>query len=324
MGQSIRKFTELPLQNQPALGQRVIVDIPTTADLESLLIMLSGTVTLTGAASNLLSDGVANIITGVDLIGDGKDVICSLPYAQIVNGNMFRRKTLAAPIVTQPGLTVAAQPFVCEGTLDLAAFNAIRPKDSSVRENSYKTLQLALRFAGDWTGVFNGGTISTTAFTLTIFARETIELKDDKGDVSTPIMRPLFSARDDNFSGAVTRQRFRLTPEQALRGISLRAINSTTVNDDAVLSRVRVYVGKDLRLDMSASCIKEYNKNGMAQAPGTGWYFLDFADGEGSPDKMNDCLDLRSVVTQGADAYIEYDTLKQGVVNIAQYGYVQL
>lgn len=324
MGQSIRKFTELPLQNQPALNTRVIVDIPTTADLENLLLMLSGTVTLSGAASAIITDGIANIITSVELIGDGRDVIASLPFYQIVNGNMFRRKTASAPVVTQPGITAAAQAFVCEGTLDLAAFNAIRPKDSSVRENSYKTLQLALRFAGDWTGVFTGGTVSSTVFSLTIAARETIELADESGGASAPIMRPLFSARDDNFSGATTRQRFRLTPEQALRGIGLRVVNSSNALSDSVLSRVRLYVGKDVRLDMAASTIKELNKSLLAQVPGTGYYFLDFADGEGSPDKLNDALDLRTMVTQGADAYIEYDTLAQGAVNIAQYGYVGL
>ena len=324
MGDSIRKFTELPLQNQPALGVRVICDIPPTSDLENIFIDLTGTVQLTTGSSGLLSDGIPNVIEAVELIGDGRDTIASLPFYQVVNGNMFRRKWGNVPLVTQPGLGIAVNAFEVTGMLDLAAFGAIRPKDSSLRENRYKTLQLAFRFSTSWVGVYGGAFVaSATTFNLIVKARETIELVSADGTASAPIFRPQFSARDDVVSAAITRQRFRLTPEQALRGISMRVLTTAGVLSDAVLSRVRVYVGKDLRMDLSAASLKNGYKYDAAGAIPTGWYFLDFADGEGATDKLSDCLDLRQAITQGADAYLEYDTLAGGTFNIAQYGFIR-
>jgi hypothetical protein len=325
MGTSVRKFTELPLQNQPALGQRVICDIPTTSDLENVLVIVSGVVTLTTGAALYNADGILNLFTAVELIGDGRDTIVSLPMAQVVNGNIFRRKTGLAPLVSQPGVGIAANAWSFQGYIDLAAFAAIRPKDSSVRENSYKTLQLAFRMAGDYTSVYAAGFVATTStFALTLLARECIEETDPATKIaSSPVMRPLQSARDDQFSGAVKRQRFRLTPEQGLRGICLKLEATTGALSDGILDRVRVYVGKDLRLDMAAASVKAFN-NATGSAPGVGYYFLDFADGEAAPDKLNDALDLRQVITQGADSYIEYDTLAAGSCNVAQYGYVAL
>ena len=327
MGQSIRKFTETPQQNQPLLGARVIFDIPPTSDLDNILIQLSGVVTLSAGSTGLITDGIANIIQSIELIGDGRDPIVSFSGPQAINGNMFRRKKLAAAIVTQPGVGIAAQPFAADMVIDLAQFGAIRPKDAALRENAYRTLQLAVRFAADWTGVFAGGfAVSATTLALVVALRESIEMGDGSEPAGSPIFRALTTGRDDAFAGAVTRQRFRLSPDQALRGIGIRIVSNAVppVLSDTLLSRVRVSVGKDVRLDLTAGTIKEMNRNNMITPPNVGYYFLDFADGAGAPDKMNDALDLRNAIIHGADAYFEYDTLGAGVANVTQFGLVPL
>ena len=322
---SIRKFTEMPLQNAPALGVRVICDIPTTSDLENLLLLVSGTVTLTTAAAALTNiDGILNLITAVELIGDGRDTIISIPMTQASRGNLFRHKTRVAPAPVQPGVAIATHPFSMEAVLDLASWGSIRNKDSSLRENQYKTLQLAIRYAGDFAGVLSGGVVSASTHSLTVAARETIEMDGEMEEASAPIMRVLQSARDDNFGGSVSRQRFRLTPEQGLRGLCLRVTTTANALSDAVLSRVRLYVGKDLRFDFSAATIKRMTEQNSVSGSPVGYYFLDFADGEGSPDKLNDTIDMRFSATQNAWWTTWLTISKAGVVNVAQYGYVTL
>lgn len=324
MGSSIRKFTEMPLQNAPTLGARVICDIPLTADLERVGILLSGIVTIGVAASTgLVSDGIPNIIEDISLIGDGRDTIAQISMAQLVSGNMFRRKGGSVSSVQQPALAVGAQAFEVEAILDLAQYGAIVPKESSVRENNYKTLQLAVRFNAAWTSVLVAGagtTFATAALNLVVTADECLELPDGAGVVSTPILKPLISGRDELFSAAANRIRFRLTPDQGLRGISLRMLNVTGNLSDSVLGRARVYVGKDLRVDLSANSIAELSKINMNGVRPQGYYYIDFADRAGAPDLMNDCLDLRRAITQGADAYLELDTLVAGSVNVVQWG----
>lgn len=323
MAKSIRKQQELPAQQAAALGQKVIFDIPLTADLERLTIALSGSVTLTTGAANLLKDGICEIIKAVEVIKDGSDTLVSLPFSQVVQGNMFRRRHRAAPTLLQPLLTIAAQPFSAIGTVDLSAFAVLRRKETSVRETDCKTLQLAITFASDFTGVFTGGgfVVSTSTLSLIVKADETVEMVDGQGQMSTPILKPLYTARDDSVSAAVTRQRFRLTPEQALRGITMRCCNSSNVNSDSVLSRVRVYTGNTLRYDMSAAGIRAHNQAEMTAAIPAGYYYLDFAEQGASPDRLNDCYDLRAAVLNGADAYIEYDSLAAMTATITQWGF---
>jgi hypothetical protein len=327
MSKSIRTQQELPAQLAPNPGVKQIFDIPLTSDIESLIISFSGSVQLTTGATQLNKDGIAEFIQSVDLIANGSDTICSVPFPVLVQGNLFRRKGRVAPTLLQPLLTVAVQPFSCVGVLDLAAFGAIRPKDSSVREFSYKTLQLALRYATDWTPVFNGGGFVTSAIVLTtiVMAQETVEIVDSTGKLTAPILRPLFSYREDTVTGAVTRERFRLTPEQALRGITFRAVNATGVtNSDTVLSRVRIYTGKTLRFDKSAAGIRAQNLADMNATIPTGYYYIDLASSGNSPDRLNDCYDLRAAVLQGADAYIEFDSSAAMTAGITQWGYTRL
>lgn len=323
MGASIRKQSTFPLQNQPALGNVVVCDIPLTADLENMLVTLSGSVTLSGAASALVNDGIANLIDSIELIGDGRTTIVQQKFRTMVNANIFRRKLGMVPTINQPGITAAAHAFEAEGIIDLAAFGAVRPKDSNLRENAYKTLQLRLTMASAWTAVFSGGTVSTSSMSITVRAKETIELPDAKGQVTSPILRPLVSERDITVSAATTRERFRLTPEQALRGLAFRVVNGSDALSDSVLSNVRVYVGSDQRLDLTAAVIKESTKAEFVGADLTGYYFVDFADGAGAPDRLNDCLNLRNAATKGADCYVEIDTAAAGTISVVQCGFVK-
>jgi hypothetical protein len=325
MAQSIRTQTSFPLQNQPVQNSRVICDIPLTADLENLLLTLYGSVTLSTGATALLADGILNLIQSVDLVGDGKDVIMSVPFHQLVKGNLWRRKKGHRPTVIEPGVTIAAHAFEAIGFVDLSAFGMIRPKDSALRENKYRTLQLVARF-GSFTNVFTGGgvVVSASTINLTIRAKETVELVDATGRASAPIVRVQDSYREETVTGAVTKHRFRLTPDQALRGLVLHVQDGASALSDAVLDRVRVYVGKTLRYELTAADIKDLQKaehiNGSTNE--TGYYFVDLADGNGSADKLNDCYDLRTEKTAGADSYIEFDTSAAAKVGVRQYGYV--
>lgn len=61
MANSIRTRGELTPQNAPALGARVVYEIPRTADLESLFILFNGSVTLTTGATSVITDGIMNL-----------------------------------------------------------------------------------------------------------------------------------------------------------------------------------------------------------------------------------------------------------------------
>lgn len=320
---SIRKNTVLPSQQSAGLGVRQIFDIPLTCDLERLQITLAGSVTLSAVAAALKLDGICQLIESVELIGNGSTTICNIPFHQLVQGNLFRREFIKEATLTQPGLTVAAHPFYATAILDLSAVGALRPKDSTLRETKYKTLQLALRFADSFIGsVFTTGTVSASTISTRVKADETIEMADSGNQISSPILIPQYSYRELTVSGAADKERFRLTPDQALRGLTMRAVDSTgNVKSDAVLSRVRLYTGTTLRCELTAQAIRDDNIACMQAAVPTGYYYLSFARQPGVPDRMNDAYDLRQAVLGGADAYMEFDTSAALTLGVTQWGY---
>lgn len=329
MPDSIRTAGELTPQNAPVLGARVVYEIPRTADLENILVYFYGSLTLTTGAAALITDGILNLITAVELLANsGRDVIVSVPFNILTQGNFARRKRGNAPAITQPGVAIAANTFSVAAHIDLASFGTVRPKDTSLRENNYESLQLAFRFAGDLTGVYTGGGFVTSAqsLNLAVLVRETVELPDAKGVYSSPVARPLKTANDVGIAGASNKVQFKLTPGQGLRGIVLKVQSTATppVLNDTTLTRCRVNVGKVNRLDIAGTTLKAMMSNHYPATPPTGYYLIDFADREGADDHLNDCLDLDPSKTQGADSILEFDVSAACTITVMQDGYIPL
>ena len=328
MGDSIRTAAELSSINAPALGQRVVYEIPRTADLEKIEISLTGSLTLTTAATGLITDGLLNVLTSVELLANsGRDVICSLPFNVLTQGNFARRKNGSAPIITQPGIGIAVNTFSVLSVLDLASFGSVRPKDTNLREGNYASLQLAFRFAPDLTGVYTGAFVtSAQSFVLTVAVHETVELPDANNAYSNPIARPLKTAQDVAITGAATKVQFKLTPGQGLRGVVLKVQSNAVppVLTDTALLRCRVNVGKVQRLDKSSIMMKAQMALRNPVLPPVGYYFLDFADRNGSADHLTDVLDLDPAQTNGSDSILEVDTASACTITVYQDGYIPL
>lgn len=262
------------------------------------------------------------------LANSGRDVICSIPFALLVQGNMARRKAGNAPAISQVGVAIATNTFSVATSLELSSFRTVRPKDTALRENNYESLQLAFRFAGDFTGVFTGGgfVVSASSLNLVVRAKETVELPDEKGVYSSPIARPQMVSNDIIVAGASNKVQYKLTPGQGLRSIVLKVTTNATppVLSSTLLSRVRVNVGKVNRIDLAGTTILGEMSMEYPAAPPTGYYFLDFADRLGADDHLNDVLDLDPAQTMGADSMIEFDTSGACIISVMQLGYIPL
>jgi len=329
MADSIRTESELTAQNAAILGAKVVFEIPRTADLEDIFVLFNGTITLTTGATSIITDGILNLITSVELTANsGRDPIMSMPFNQFIQSNMFRRKKGHAPAITQVGVAIAANAFSVAGHFDLSAFGCVRPKDTSLREGNYESLQLTFRFAGDLTGVYTGGGFVSSAqsLNLAVLVSETVELPDAAGVYSSPVARPSVTASDVIIAGASNKVQYKLTPGQGLRGISLRIQSNATppLFAEASLTRARVYVGKVQRRDFAGTTLRGKINTEFPAAVPTGYLFIDFADRSGADDYLSDVLDLNPEKTNGADSFIEFDVSAACTINVVQYGYIPL
>lgn len=327
MAKSLGRITELPARTPPAFGVQAVYNIPLTANLDKVDINLTGTADVTGATT-LIGDGISELITSVDLVGDGSTVISSVPFSQLVNGNIWRRMRGIAPAGLQVAVgAVATVNFQAIGTLDLKAFAALRPKDSALQEKSFRVLELRFNIAANFGNVVaNSADVSVAGSTvaLDVVMHETIELPDAKGAVSTPTRRVQNSARDVNLAGATLREYVRLTPGQRLRGLTVRTQTAAGVNADTVLSAMRVYVGNLQVFSATAAGFAAMNQAANLAARETGYYLINFTSQEGSIERLTDELDLTIASLAGADAYIEYDTLTAGIIKTTQWGHIDI
>lgn len=319
---SQKYISELVPQQMPALGNTPVYDIPIKADLNRITMSLTGSVTLSTGATGLLGDGICELIPVVDLVADGTNHRVQIPFAEIVNGNMFRRRKQQALAVTQPGVTIAAQPFAAAGVIDLSSFGALRPKDTSLSETDFGLLQLRPTISPNFNGVFYGGgfAVSASNLTLSIVAHETVELPDNKGQISVPKLSPLFSYQEVTLAGAAAKQRLRLTPDQFLRGLSIRCLNATGLPSDSILSAVRVLIGANQPVNVSAVGLKSACNNDTISQNGVGYYFIDFANEGATPDRLNNMLDITQASIRNLGIWLEFDTLAAGTIRLTQYG----
>lgn len=328
MAKSLSREQEIPARVTPAFGVTAVFPISLTANLDSIVIALTGGMDVTTGGGALIGDGIANLITSVDLVGNGSIPISSVPFSVLVNDNIWRRTQGFAPIVAQPALGVAVNAFSATGVLDLKAFGALRPKDSTLVELAWTTLELRLNIAADFTGVQGGGgsvvLVSGSTVALNVIAHETIELPDATNKITMPTKRPQNASRDVPIAGAGTRNYYRLNPGQLLRGLALRVQTAAGANSDAILTALRVYVGNSLRYQVSGAGIIAENTANMLAARTAGHLFVNFTKQLGSVERLTDELDLLIASLGGADAYLEIDVNAACTVKVTQFGHVPL
>jgi hypothetical protein len=328
MAKSLSREQEIPARVAPAFGVTAVFPISLTANLDTVVISLTGGMAVTTGGGALIGDGILNLITSVDLVGNGSIPLVSVPFSTLVNANIWRRADGFAPVVSQPALGVAVNAYSAIGILDLASYLALRPKDSTLVEQSFSTLELRLNIAADFTGVQGGGgsvtATGTSTIAVNVIAKETIELPDQSNKVSMPNKRIQTSARDNPIAGAGTRNYMRLTPGQFLRGLAFRVQTAAGANSDAILTAVRVYVGNSLRYQVSGAGIIAENTANMRAARTAGYYFINFTKQTGSVERLADELDLLIATLSGADAYLEMDVNAATTIKVAQFGHVPL
>lgn len=332
MPDSIRTKSALSANTVPVLGKKVRFNIPRTADLEKLLVIFSGTITNSVAATSLITDGILNLITNVSLeANSGRTIIASMPMSMLVKGSNFpQRKHGKAPTLTNVGITAAAHVFRVAAEFSLAAFGTVRPKDTSLREGDFESLELVFQFAPTLVDyVYEAGTSVATALDLEVMAAECVELKDAQGKYSSPTARVSESANDIDFAGASSNVAYKLAAGQGLRGVVLRVQSAATppVLSDTLLKDVIVRVGKVERVSkLTAAMIKDEMANIIPAAaqPGVGYFVLDFMHRQGSNEHLTDALDLDPANTNGADSEIIFGTTGACKVTMLQKGFVSL
>lgn len=256
-------------------GAVVSLEIPRMADIESLMLDFSGTLTYpAGATGALKSLGPQALIQRIELICDGKITVISAPgwtfgYAsdRTFEGSGGGATTqMTAPAANAAG-TFSSQLYV-----DLMQFDGYRPKDSSLRVRSFSIVELKITF-GNWTDCFvNPASVPTVyAGTLTVDGNLCTEADPEATKPKFVVKRT-----SQTIDASSSNSSFQLNLPA---GNSIRALKFFThvngVASDAVLKNVNVSNGIDTRAQGSAVSFR--NRLRGFKTTITGFNEIDFA-----------------------------------------------
>jgi len=233
----------------------VTIDVPRGYDLESLFIKVTATANVTTNGTAVRALAPTQIVKRLELIGDGKNTIASVPGWYLCKN--FGREQFG--LMTPPtAATIAAYPVEFFGSLDQALIDGVRPKDSNLRSAGMSMLQLRLTL-GACIDLFTGGVAGTfTALAIEVYTVETIELPDAKGNVTTPLYLQKRSYQDVALPSSNANQQIILPIGNALRGlVMLATINGEPSN--AVINNVQLVSGVDVRINLPGPALQRLN-----------------------------------------------------------------
>jgi hypothetical protein len=144
-----------------------------------------------------------------------------------------------------------------------------------------------------------------TAFTLDVGTVETVELPDEKGNVTSPLFLQKRSYQDIAIAASNANQQVVLPIGNALRGVEILAtINGEPSN--AVLNNVQLASGVDVRVNLPAASLQALNQmdntnvglltntttNAVSSQMPTGMYLIDLMNNGGHDVQVTNAWDL--------------------------------
>lgn len=270
-----------------------VIDLPLGFDIETLLLSLTGSITLTAAATGVRSEGLAKLIKRVSVMQDGKSIM-TFTGDFITHGNFAREGGL---LKTNPGIGIATHVCKITGALDFAHIGGLRPADSNLKTLGGRQLQLHVTY-GTLADLYTGSPAGTFALNLNVTVRETKELKED---APYPAMQRVAKFIEKSYT-ASQEDRIPLDPNCLYRGLMLRCESAGELST-TVLNRAKVMFGADGVFDYLAADLVDMNTIDLGFTLPGGYYWIDFAPAPSNLAKVADFLDTY----QRADVFLLLD-----------------
>lgn len=262
-----RRVQQVPV----SFGQSVTVDLPRGYDIESIYLVLYGSIVLTTAGTAVRAEAPCGLVQRAEVIADGKNTIASVRFDALNQYNIMRRSQGQR---TAPGNTVATHSIRASMAIDQALMDGVRAKDSNLRTSGMSLLQLRLTF-GQLTDVYTGSPVGTLSNVFVdVVTSELVEIADDQGEVTTPLYLLKRSYQDITIAGANSNLEIPLPVGNVFRGTMLRA-SSSGEPSDSVLNNVILRSGVDVRINATYQNLRSMNTLDYGIAPPTGYVWGD-------------------------------------------------
>jgi len=296
------------------------VDLNRGFDIMGVTVRLTGTVTLSVAATSVKTLAPAQAILQLEMLSDGAIAIeetngLLAAFARFERG--MRR------VIIAPGTTAIAHTIEAEFYMDRANLDGIRPKDSAMHTARPFMSLLQLRITtGSLANMFVGGTISGFALTLEVFQEEIQEF-DERNMVEAKFVRRA-SFQTHNIGANNTDFPIKLPTGAFIRGVKIIALDDLLQPVDTVVTNIILKERANVRINTPFKKLRNDNFADYRIAQGDSIAGIAFADmtPDGSVRRLFDArrasdMELTLNVTKpgGGDG-----TVHVGVIEMIEQG----
>lgn len=275
-------------------GGFATVDLPRDYDYETIFVRVTGGLQVTALATSVRAEAPTQVVQRIEVIADGKNNLFSAPFWFTCLGNRARPITeQGARAVTPPsGVAVATYQVEANGCIDFMAADAVRPKDSNFRSAGLSLFQLRMTF-GQPGDSFVGGTVVFSNMFVEIYVQQLVEMPDAAGNVTSPIALKKVSYQEIALASSNANQEIRLPAGNQIKSVLIRTDGSTTAGEPstAVLNRVQLAAGVDVRLNLSGPQLRSKNNADFGSFT-AGYYVADLTSKGQCPVNLTDLWDV--------------------------------
>lgn len=263
-------------------GGNITLDLPTGYDLDSVLIKVSGTITVGTAPTAYHEYAVPRLVNRIDLLSNGKNKFHEVSGMLACLGNFERQ---GANTLTDIATGTGAKTVLAYFRVENINPDGPRPKDSSLHTNKpfMSKLQLKIDLASFSDMCLTLGSFAVSSHTLTVevMVEETIEFED--AAYFEDRLVKVQSLIEETIDATKTSHRVKMpTGELMLRGVKIIAVDDTGALVNDIINSAQLKSGVDVAYYKDGDSIREANKADyrlqLTQQP-DGFYFLDLCPG---------------------------------------------
>lgn len=273
-----------------------LINLPETQDYRFVMIELTGSLTVASAtATSVPADSPCDLIDRVDLVANGKDVLCQVPFVFAVMGNY---EVDYSTEKTAPGTSQATHTIRAVGILDLFNADGLRPKDSAFKAWNTQLFQLRLVTRDADSIIVKGSATLTLSASINVLVDSLID--SDRGEAKFFKKSTYQTAQ---FAAANSEYAFDLPVGNVMRYIGIRATDDGAPDDALVKAVIFRIDDTDVRCNLTwkqLRSVNQYDRRGAA--PNAGFAFVDSSQ-EG---KLTNGFDLRNA--SRAQLVLDVDT----------------
>lgn len=275
-------------------GDTLSFDMPRGFDLDTILVEVTGSLTITTAPTSYHANSAARLVDRLELFSDGSTKLTEISGVMACLGDFERAMTRQ---VVNPGASATGTvPVTAYYVLDRVNADGLRPKDSALHTQSPYMSKLtmevktgALNDLVNSAGSFNG---ALNSITVKVYVAQTREFTAE-GLTEQRLVKNE-SLIVETIDSTTTNKRIKLATGMMLRGCKIYALDDSGVLDNTIINNIQIKSGADVPYSYDGATVRAFNKISYRITDNQhldGFYFADLTP-NGNLNKLYDAINV--------------------------------